>query len=76
MNEKKKLLLVNDYRSFLELFERMLTLLSSPVILDKAFNGEEALDKIRSGEHYDAILMNIAAHGCHYCYKRDQKVRC
>lgn len=57
--KKIKILAVNDERFFIALLEFNILAQGLPIILDKATNGEEAVAKIKEGNEYDAILMNL-----------------
>ena len=55
LNNKKKIMIVTDNEKDKEIYNR---LFSKNVILEIAENGEICLNKIRSGENYDLILIN------------------
>ena len=55
LNNKKKIMIVTDNEKDKEIYNR---LFSKNVILEIAENGESCLNKIRSGENYDLILIN------------------
>ena len=55
LNNKKKIMIVTDNEKDKEIYNRFF---SKNVILEIAENGEVCLNKIRSGENYDLILIN------------------
>lgn len=59
MNKTTQILAVNDAERFLDLLELCMQQASIPLSFDKAYNGEEAVNKIKEGNTYEAILMNL-----------------
>ena len=52
----KKILIVDDSEAGIKIIEKLLK--GSNIIIDKAFTGRECLDKIRSKNKYDVILLD------------------
>jgi two-component system, cell cycle response regulator DivK len=59
--KQKHILIVEDVDSNFEVMR--VTLLSSGLIIDRAANGEEALEKFRGEINYDLIIMDIKLPG-------------
>ena len=59
MKKEIKLLLVNDNEYAHTMLKRLAQNSKIAFSFDHAYNGKEAVDKIKLGNSYDAILMNI-----------------
>lgn len=53
------LLAANDMPFFLGLLELCIGDKGAPIQLDQVINGKEVMEKIKKGNQYDAILMNL-----------------
>lgn len=53
----KKILVVDDNKLNVKVAKRALD--SFHIVMDECYNGQECLDKIKAGNHYDVILMDI-----------------
>ena len=53
----KKILVVDDNKLNIKVAKR--TLDSLKIKMDECYNGQECIDKIKQGNHYDVILMDI-----------------
>lgn len=56
---KKKILVAQDRKSTFDLLKMMAEYVNFPFTFDWVVHGEHAVNKIKEGEEYDGILMNL-----------------